>query len=178
MTPCSPRHSRFMHSGKGYVPLFVCLCCASQTHPWPALQALPPGPSYSSRWPGSSSLHLPLRQCACVEEQKENVNNCFSLNSSLPLTTPSHWIANWPRDTQLPPHVTLCQLEASLILLGGGHIGGTGRSATNICPPAFSQFPSLAARKHTNTHWYIPRHCGQLVSLLSLWLPRRASHWK
>lgn len=40
----------------------------------------------------------------------------------------------------------------SLILLGGGSHGGGGRSATNICPAAFSHFPSLAARKHTVMH--------------------------
>lgn len=101
---------------------------ASPTHLWPAVRALPPGPSFSSQWSGSSSLQTPLTQCACVEEHKENVNNSASLSTPVfPwLLPPIGWLIGPETHSWLwtPPHVTLCQLQASLLGGGGSHKGG------------------------------------------------------
>lgn len=142
----------------------LCVCFVNQTHLWPTVQALPPGPSYSSRWSDSSSLQTPLRQCACVQEQSENVNNSASLSTQVfPCVLPP-WTVN-TRDTLLamslhpplhPPfHVTLCQLQGSLILLGWGSHRGDWKVcheylSSSVLPLSLPS--STQAHKHTLIH--------------------------
>lgn len=99
---------------------------ASPTHLWPAVRALPPGPSYSSQWSGSSSLQTPLTQCACVEEQKENVNNSASLSTPVfPwLLPPIGWLIGPEAHSWLwtPPCDTVP--TTSLSVRCGGHTRG------------------------------------------------------